>query len=673
MGKKPTYEELEQRINWLEEKALEGRQAQGELRNSEKRLEQVVEGNSIPTFVIDNNHTITHWNKACENLTGFSASEVVGTKKQWSAFYSGERPVMADFIVDGATEEEMAERYKHIGYYNKSVLIEGAYECENLYPDLGEKGRWLFFTAAPLRDRRGKIVGAIETFQDITERKQAEEGLRESEDRFKALANSLPQVVFEMDERGNFTFTNHNAFEVFGYRQNDFDKGLKALEMLIPQDRERGLENMQRILSGEGLGGLEYTALRKDGSIFPIVIHSNPIIRGNKPVGLRGIITDITERKRAEEQLKEYAENLEAIVKERTHELELTLHDTEKSRDKIDGILKSVADGLIVTDTYRRIILMNLAAEELLGVRFSEVIDQPIDVAIRDKNLKEFFKFTPDKTKTELFLDFELPGKDKKHPRIIRAKRTPIKNKRSAHVGTIILMEDVTREHEIDRMKTELISTVAHELKTPLTSIQGYSELLISRDDIQEKERKEFLTYINDRSKHLAAIVNNMLYISGIESGIGIQIKKEPVDMTELIRESVSAFQKRYPDRVFKIDLPEGKDSISMDRKKMGLVLENLLSNAVKFSSSNTAVAIRGEKTDKYYQVFIEDEGIGMTTEQADKIFDKLYRADMSSAAVEGAGLGMTIVRYIIEAHNGTIHVKSSHGKGTVVKFLLKI
>ncbi|MBE9570272.1 MAG: cache domain-containing protein, partial [Proteobacteria bacterium] len=159
---------------------IEGKRYEKELRNSEKRLAQAIQGISIPTFIIDDNHVITHWNKACEKLTGFSASEAVGTKKQWSAFYIKERSVMADFIVDGSTEEEMDERYKHIDY-NKSVLIKGAYEGENFYPDLGEKGRWLFFTAAPLRDQQGKIIGAIETFQDITERRSMEEQLRQSQ------------------------------------------------------------------------------------------------------------------------------------------------------------------------------------------------------------------------------------------------------------------------------------------------------------------------------------------------------------------------------------------------------------------------------------------------------------------------------------------------------------
>ncbi|MDL1963258.1 MAG: response regulator [Deltaproteobacteria bacterium] len=155
------------------------KQAKEALQESERRLKQAVQGNSIPTFIIDNNHIITHWNKACESLTGFSASEMVGTKKQWLVFYTEKRPVMADFIVDGAKEEEIAGRYK--GENIKSTLIEGAYEGENFYPDLGEKGKWLFFTAAPLRNQQGKIVGAIETFQDITEQKSMEQQLRQAQ------------------------------------------------------------------------------------------------------------------------------------------------------------------------------------------------------------------------------------------------------------------------------------------------------------------------------------------------------------------------------------------------------------------------------------------------------------------------------------------------------------
>jgi PAS domain S-box-containing protein len=150
--------------------------AQEELQKSEKKLAQIIKGISIPVFVIDKEHSVTHWNKACENLTGASADKIVGTRKQWSAFYPAERPVMADIIMDESAEEKMAKYYS--GKHQKSAITEGAYEAELFFSGFGENGKWLFSTAAPLKDHYGKVIGAIETFQDITERKRAEEKLK---------------------------------------------------------------------------------------------------------------------------------------------------------------------------------------------------------------------------------------------------------------------------------------------------------------------------------------------------------------------------------------------------------------------------------------------------------------------------------------------------------------
>ncbi|GAH44091.1 unnamed protein product, partial [marine sediment metagenome] len=141
---------------------------------------------------------------------------------------------------------------------------------------------------------------SVASLLDITERKRAEEQLRESEERYRELADFLPQTVFEFDERGNFTFSNRHGFQTFGYTLEDFDKGLNVLQMLVPEDRDRAKKNIQKVLSGEELGGNEYAALRKDGSTFPAIIYSTPIIHDNKPVGLRGFVIDITERKRIE-------------------------------------------------------------------------------------------------------------------------------------------------------------------------------------------------------------------------------------------------------------------------------------------------------------------------------------------------------------------------------------
>ncbi len=149
------------------------KQAEEELLESEKRLSQIIHGNSIATFVIDNNHKITHWNKACENLTGVSAKEMLGTQNQWRPFYKQKRPVMGDLVVDNATDDEIAEYYGSKNLH--STVIAGAYEAEDFFPGLGKSGKWLFYTTAPLKDANGRISGVIETFQDTTERKHAEE------------------------------------------------------------------------------------------------------------------------------------------------------------------------------------------------------------------------------------------------------------------------------------------------------------------------------------------------------------------------------------------------------------------------------------------------------------------------------------------------------------------
>jgi len=139
-------------------------------------LSQILNGTSIPTFVINCQHVVTHWNPACENLTGVSAREMLGTKKAWTAFYAVERPVMAELVVDQRPREELVTLYGK--ECRESLTLPGAFEFEATFPKLGDGGKYLFFTAAPLREATGRIVGAIETFQDMTARKRVEAELQ---------------------------------------------------------------------------------------------------------------------------------------------------------------------------------------------------------------------------------------------------------------------------------------------------------------------------------------------------------------------------------------------------------------------------------------------------------------------------------------------------------------
>jgi two-component system, NtrC family, sensor kinase len=140
-------------------------------------LAQVVDGDPVPTLVIDAHHRVTHWNRACALITGVPAADMIGTDRQWSAFYPEKRPIMADLIIDGALQHGFEKHYG--GRFKPSQLIDGAFEAEGYFPQFGDGGCWLYFTAAPLRDHDGRIIGAIETLQDITERHRAQKALHE--------------------------------------------------------------------------------------------------------------------------------------------------------------------------------------------------------------------------------------------------------------------------------------------------------------------------------------------------------------------------------------------------------------------------------------------------------------------------------------------------------------
>ncbi len=162
------------------------KQAEAALQESTAFLSQIVDGSSVATLVINSEHRVTHWNHACEVLTGMPADALIGTDLQWQAFYAARRPIMADLILDGVGDIEVDHLYHD--RFRPSALIQGGYEAEDFFPHFGVDGRWLFFTAAPLRNAAGQVVGAIETLQDVSERRRAEEALRESEERYRMLS-----------------------------------------------------------------------------------------------------------------------------------------------------------------------------------------------------------------------------------------------------------------------------------------------------------------------------------------------------------------------------------------------------------------------------------------------------------------------------------------------------
>ncbi len=271
------------------------REAEDALRESEKRLYQIVRGSSISTFVIDTDHVITHCNQAFENLIGVSREKVLGTRKQWMAFYTSERPVMADFVVDNLPGEKIARYYG--GKCKKSEVVDGAYEAEAFFPDIGKKGEWIFVTAAPILDDEGHITGVIETLQNVTERKRAEEALRKSERRFRTLLDFVPFPLVVFNMAGRVSYLNPAFKEVFGWSLPELEG--KKIDYIPLDFKQETAEITQRLSKENILLRHETKRLTKQGHLLDVSLSAAVYSEDEEnPSGIMTILSDITQEKR---------------------------------------------------------------------------------------------------------------------------------------------------------------------------------------------------------------------------------------------------------------------------------------------------------------------------------------------------------------------------------------
>ncbi len=298
MVKKPTFKELEQRVKELKEELTSCKKLKEEL----LLFKAIVDCSSEAIAIRDSTGRLIYINPAHEKLFGRSHDEA--RNLNYRDYYPPESVEVLNREVAPALER---------GESWEGVL--DAFDANGRRFPLWER-------ADTIRSADGEMQYGFGLMHDISKEEQAEKAVDESEARFKELTELLPESIYEMDLKGNLIFANRSGFDHFGYTQEDFDRGLNAFDLIVPEDRDRGMENVQKILKGEKIRSTEYTVLRKDGSTFPAMFRSAVIFREEKPVGMRGLVIDITDRKSAEEALRKAHDKLEQRVRERTAELE---------------------------------------------------------------------------------------------------------------------------------------------------------------------------------------------------------------------------------------------------------------------------------------------------------------------------------------------------------------
>jgi PAS domain S-box-containing protein len=305
MVQKPDIRDLQKQIESLQRKVIRHSKREEALWRIQERLGQVIESIPIPIFVIDKDHIVTHYNQAMENLTGVTADEMIGTREPWKAFYSKARPTMADFILDGAPDEELNRYYE--GKYRRSPVKERAYEAEDFFPDIGDDGKWLFFTAAPLTDAEGNVFGALETLQDTTERRRAIQERLKTERQFRTLLDFAPYSILVYTIDGLVTYLNPAFTETFGWTL----KELRGKQVpYVPEELEAETRQQQRkLLEGKVIHRYETRRRTKDGTLLDVAWRAS-VFSDDKgePAGVLVILRDIT-------RVKQIARSNEAMLR----------------------------------------------------------------------------------------------------------------------------------------------------------------------------------------------------------------------------------------------------------------------------------------------------------------------------------------------------------------------
>ena len=356
--------------------------------------------------------------------------------------------------------------------------------------------------------------------------------------------------------------------------------------------------------------------------------------------------------------------------KQAKNALRRALAKAEEERDRVDAILRSLADPLLLVDPGGRILQVNAVAGSLFT---SAIAGRALAEVIDDARFRDLMENTLKGDGKEGAIDLELYHPEYAAPRIFQARLFPVARQGREQAGAVTVLQDVTRQREMDRMKSDFISTAAHELRTPLTVILGFCELLASDRDFSEEERQGFLQTIISRTEWLSRLVNELLDLSRLERGRRIPLQATECTVDELLLPLVEQYRVLYPRHDFPLFLPTPSPRLNVDRGKISQVLDNLLSNAVKYSPEGGPVEIRGEIDGENCRLTVIDHGIGMSPQQSARMFETFYRADFSNTAVGGLGLGMAIVRGIVEAHGGQIRVESVPGKGTKVMVSLPV
>ena len=489
-----------------------------------------------------------------------------------------------------------------------------------------------------------KMIGSI---------KNAQSKLQTSEKKYRELAESLPQVIFEVDTTGNIIYVNQNAFDLFRYTKKELSKGLNIIQMLIPEDRDRATKNMQGVLNGAKSGGIEYTALRSDNTNFPVIIHSNLVTKNTTPIGFRGLLIDISKQKQMETDLK-----LRALA------------------------IDHSSDTIVITDIKGNITYVNPAFEKITGYSRKEAMGKNPRILQSGSHDIFFYKklwksISNGKTWSGRFINKKKDGSQYTEDATI----SPVFSDKGEIISYVAVKRDVSEKLLLEgqlqqTQKMESIGTlaggIAHDFNNILFPIVGYSEMLLA-DIPEESPFRKSVNQIYTGALRASELVKQILTFSRQKNGELKLMKMQPI-----IKEALKLIRSTIPTTIeIKQDLQPDCSAIKADPTQIHQIIMNLATNAYHAMETTGGEMniklkeVKLEKSDLFNQeiapgayacLSISDTGKGMEKKLIEKIFDPFFTTKETG---KGTGMGLSVVHGIVKNMNGTIKVYSKPDKGT--------
>jgi len=503
---------------------------------------------------------------------------------------------------------------------------------------------------------RGKISEFNQLAGDL---QQMSDTLREREREISTLMSNLPGMAYRCrpDDQRTLLFVSDGSQELLGYSNRELACGsCPGLNSVVLENDLAGVkEAIDRALAERIPFQVTYRMRNTGEQPRWVQDHGRGVWHDTGNLScIEGLVTDVTAHQLAEDSLKK------------------ALAEAEEAKDRVELVLRSVADGLVFTDMMGRIQLMSASAEALLEVTQQEAWGLTLDNVVENMSDRGRIPEIQENGYGASVLELTFVNKKDGRKMEIQVSSNLVKNREGEAAGVITLLRNVSRERELDRMKSEFISTAAHELRTPLTVILGFSEVLLGEQGFAPHQR-EYLEMIIDKAEVLHRLIDDLLDLGRVDSGRLVHIEKDRCDLGELVRQSVADAQMISEGHQFELVLPDRPVELHADCLRIAQVMENLLGNAVKFSPSGSLIKVNCRLSSDWVQVSVADQGLGLTPAQKERIFEKFYRVDASSTSKQGLGLGMTIVKNIIDAHGGHIRVESEPGRGTEIIFQLPV